>query len=478
MLDDVRELFQNTSNSTRDEFFRLTDSDPKFKEAVIYSRDKLGYAYRQQNPEIAKKFDSLSGQEKAKYADYVAKTLQTHLTNEISKVEPFTDASMSDPKGVKANQDRLRFLQNAESILQADVKPLEGTPYSEMSDYQRYKFGQEFGLNYFNESDRKKLDETADKLQKQSSIKREQAKDEVEHPWKNLALDILTPASQNARRRGEEPSSIDIGLDVAGNAATFIPLLGPATKLGLAAKAASKLKSPAMKVAAKLAPAAGDVAANTAVTTAVDARNQKAEDEDFGTFTPQQLAKNLGTAAAGTALSGLATRKSIPEFAKLKVDTYVPNASKWLESKLVNPAEAARDEILRKNENITSSLAKASTGKFYPQEVKDILKKVEINDELTTADLKTLKKWGISDTDIDTYMVQRANAAQVQSLKKPETQTERRVKEFEDAKVKQDAIKDTELGKHVNLEESMYAVPLRDESGIKKVIDAERKRRT
>lgn len=41
MLDDVRELFQNTSNSTRNEFMKLAANDPKFKDAVIYSRDKL-----------------------------------------------------------------------------------------------------------------------------------------------------------------------------------------------------------------------------------------------------------------------------------------------------------------------------------------------------------------------------------------------------------------------------------------------------
>lgn len=473
MLDEVyKDLYSTNINEWRELL-----KNKQFANDVVMSRAKLADDFKVKHPDIAAKHRNLSSIEKSKYAKDAANYIKHYIEQEKSKADFATKSNVSDPKGIKSNQLRLDRLNKLEAKLAEETTPKEGVKYEDLTDLQKYTFGQEFGLNYFNTDDRKKLDETATKLQEQARIKREQAKYEVEHPWKNLALDILTPARQNARRRGEEPSNIDTGLDVASNVATFIPLVGPVAKLGLAAKVASKLKSPAAKIAAKLTPAASDVAANTAVTTAIDARNQKAEDEDFGTYTPQQFAKNLGTAAAGTALSGLATRKSIPEFARLKVDPYVPNASKWLESKLLNPAEAVRDEILRKNENITSSLAKASTGKFYPQEVKDVLKQAEIFDELTPDDTKLLKKWGISDTDIDTYMTQRANAAQVQLLKKPETQTARRVKEFEDIKDAQDALKDTKLGKNIDLEASMYAIPLR-ESGIKKVLDAERKRRT
>lgn len=417
----------------------------------------------------------LSGKTQSDFKDATLKKLEKYYQSRVSNYQDAIESAKGEKSITDAN---VLALNRAEQQL-ANIKELknpEGTPYSEMSDYQKYKFGQEFGLNYFNASDRAKLDATATKLQEQASIKREQAKFETEHPWQSLALDILTPASQNARRRGEEPSKLDVGLDLASGAATFIPLIGPAAKLGLAAKVASKLKSPAFKLA--LTPAVGDVAANTAVTTAIDARNQKAEGKDFGMVKPEQLAKNFGTAVAGTALSGLVTRKSIPELAKTKIDPYIPNASKWLESKLVNPAEAVRDEVLRKNENITSSLAKASTGKFYEPEVRAVLKKAEIGEGLTAKDMKLLKKAGISEADLDTYLIQRANAASVQSLKKPVTLTEQRINEFNDSRVRQDAIKDTELGKHVNLEESMYAVPLNEESGYKKLLNAERKRRT
>ena len=475
MLDDVYKKFSNDSPR---EFAYLLKSNKQFLEAVQLSRKTLPAAYVAQHPDIAARHKQMSEKERAKYAQQAADILATHIAQEKSKVTYAADASVSDPKGVKQNQLRLDMLNDLESTLANEITPAEGVKYTDMTELQKHQFGKEFGLNSFNESDRKKLDETATKLQEQSRIRREQSKFEAEHPWTNLALDIFTPASQNARRRGEEPSITDIGLDLASNVATFVPLVGPAAKLGLAAKVASKLKSPAVKLATRLTPAASDIAANTAVTTAIDARNQKTEDEEFGKFKPEQLAKNLGTAVAGTALSGLATRKSIPELAKTKIDPYIPNASKWLESKLVNPAEAVRDEMLRKNENITSSLAKASTGKFYEPEVRAVLKKAEIGESLTAKDMKLLKKAGISEADLDTYLTQRANTASVQSLKKPVTLTEQRINEFNDARVKQDAIKDTELGKHVNLEESMYAVPLNEESGYKKLLNAERKRRT
>lgn len=43
MLDDVRALFENTSNSTKNEFKNLAVNDSKFRDAVIYSRDKLRF---------------------------------------------------------------------------------------------------------------------------------------------------------------------------------------------------------------------------------------------------------------------------------------------------------------------------------------------------------------------------------------------------------------------------------------------------
>lgn len=384
MLDDVyKDLYDMNSSEWRE---LLKNKD--FAKAVLMSRANLSNDFKVKNPDIADAHRNLSNIEKAEYAKDAAQYLSNYINQEKSKAEFATKSNVSDPKGIKANQLRLDRLNRLEAKLAEETTPKEGVKYEDLTDMQKYTFGQAFGLNYFNESDRKKLDETATKLQEQARIKHEQSKFEAEHPWQNLALDILTPASQNARRRGEEPSKTDVGLDIASNAATFIPVVGPAAKLGLAAKVASKLKTPAAKLATKLSSALTDVAANTAVTTAIDARNQKAEDEDFGTFTPQQFAKNLGTAVAGTALSSLATRKSIPEFARLKVDRYVPNASKWLESKLVNPAEAVKDEMLRKHENIASSLAKASTGKFYPQEVKDILKKPF--EDLTSSDKKKL----------------------------------------------------------------------------------------
>lgn len=407
----------------------------------------------------------LSSKTQYEFKDATLRKLEDYYQ---AKAKNHEDAIMS-AKGEKSITDANTLELNAAERQLAHIKELknpEGTPYSEMSEYQKYRFGQEFGLNYFNDEDRKKLDETATKLQEHARIKRQQAKFETEHPWKNLALDIFAPASQNARRRGEEPSNIDIGLDVASNAATFIPLVGPAAKLGLAAKIASKLKSPAAKIATKLAPAATDVAANTAVTTAIDARNQKAEDEDFGTYTPQQLAKNLGTAAAGTMLSGLATRKSIPDFARLKVDPYVPNASKFLESKLVNPAETIRDEILRKNE-ITSSLAKASTGKFYPQEVKDILKKYGHGYELTPDELKLLHTYGITPADLEMLDDQIRSHALATDLKKSKTTTAKRVDQL---------TKDEKLANLFDADaHSWYHI---GDDLTKKVLDAERKRRT
>lgn len=460
MLDEV---YKDLYSTNPDEWKELL-KDKQFANAVLMSRAELTDDFKVAHPDLADAHRNLSSIEKSKYAKDAAQYLESYIAQEKSKADFATKSSVSDPEGIKANQLRLDRLNRLEAKLAEETTPKEGVNYEDLTDLQKYKFGQEFGLNYFNESDRKKLDETATKLQEQARIKREQTKFEARHPLKSLGYDLIFPASQNARRRGEEPSMTDKMLDAANIASTFVPMIGPVAK---ASRVAKLITSPVI-----------DILANTATTTAIDSRNQKAEGEDFGEVKPEQLAKNLGTSVAGTALSGLVTRKAVPELARAKVDPYIPNTSKWLESKLVNPAEAVRDEVLRKNENITSRLSKASTGKFYKPEVGHVIRKAEIGGELTAEDMKLLHKWGISDTDLETYLTQRANAASVQRLKQPVTATERRIKDFEDAKVKQEAIKDTELGKHFDIEKSMYGAPLKEESGIKKLLNAESKRRT
>nr|DAW67917.1 MAG TPA: hypothetical protein [Caudoviricetes sp.] len=411
MLDDFRELFQNTSNSTRAEFMRLTDADPKLKEAVIMSRDKLGFAYRQKHPDMAKKFDELSGKEKAAYADYVAKKLGNHISEEIEKVKPYTDASKSDPKGVKENSNRLRFLQNAQTMLQENLKPIDSTPYSEMSDYQKYRFGQEFGLNYFNDkdsvdnlgvvvtnkSDRVKLHRIATKLQEQAEKRRKFEDERKASPVLGFVKDVITPATQNARRRGEEPTWKDYALDAANIAATFAP-----GGLGLVSKFANAGK------AAKAALAAGDVLANTATSTAIDARDLKGEDEDVNwSRAVRNLPKNLALSTAGTTAGAAMSREALPVLAKSTVGQVVPDIDTKLGKALTNEAVEARKAV--KDYSKTLTLDEISKSNVYSKEVKDQIAKYV--DENVKPDMDLLASEGIDRSTLDQIASNTLNAS-------------------------------------------------------------------
>lgn len=397
MLDDFRELFQNTSNSTRAEFKRLTDTDPKLKEAVIMSRDKLGFAYRQKHPDIAKKFDELSGKEKAAYADYVAKKLGNHISEEIEKVKPYTDASKSDPKGVKENSNRMRFLQNAQTMLQENLKPLDSTPYSEMSDYQKYRLGQDFGLNYFNPQDSTKLDSIADKLEEQAKIKREYEADRQHSPVSSFVKDVITPASQNARRRGEEPNWKDYALDALNIASTFAP-----GGIGLIPKVANAGKL------SKLALAAGDILANTVTSTAIDARDLKGEDEDMNwSRAKRNIPKNFGLATAGAAAGAAMTREALPTLAKSTVGQIIPDIDTKLGKYLTNEAVEARKAV--KDYSKTLTLDEVSKSKVYSKEVKDQIAKY-VDDKGVKPDMDLLAREGIDRSTLEQIIINTLNA--------------------------------------------------------------------
>lgn len=310
---------------------------------------------------------------------------------------PFTDASKSDPKGIKENQNRLRFLQNAQTMLQENTQPLAGTPYSQMSDYQKYKFGQEFGLNYFNDDDRKKLDETATKLQEQARIKREfEADRKSSWPLENIAKDIFMPASQNARRRGEEPTWKDYVFDVANIAATFAP-----GGLGLVSKFANAGK------AAKAALAAGDILLNTATSTAIDARDLKDEDEEMNwSRAAKNLPKNAALATAGTAAGAALSRKAIPDLAKTTVGQIVPDIDTKLGKHLTNEAIEARKAV--KDFSKTVKLDDVLHSNVYPREVKDQIKRyVEKGIE---PDMDLLADYGLDRSTLNQIISNQVNA--------------------------------------------------------------------
>lgn len=308
---------------------------------------------------------------------------------------PFTDASKSNPKGVKENKNRLRFLQNAQSMLQGNIQPLEGTPYTQMSDYQKYKFGQEFGLNYFNESDRKKLDETATRLQEQARIKREFEADRKSNPLMNVTKDIFTPASQNARRRGEEPTWRDYAIDAANMAATFAP-----GGLGLVSKFANASK------AAKAALAAGDILANTAVSTAIDARDLKGEDEEMNwSRAAKNIPKNAALSIAGTTAGTALSRKAVPDLAKATVGHIVPDVDTKLGKRLTNEAIEARKAVIDFSK--TDKLDDVLHSNVYPKDVKDEIKKYVNRRE---PDMKLLAEHGLDESRLKQLMSNQLNA--------------------------------------------------------------------
>lgn len=308
---------------------------------------------------------------------------------------PFTDASNSNPKGVKENKNRLRFLQNAQSMLQDNIQPLEGTPYTQMSDYQKYKFGQEFGLNYFNESDRKKLDETATRLQEQARIKREFEADRKSNPLMNVTKDIFTPASQNARRRGEEPTLRDYAIDAANIAATFAP-----GGLGLVSKFVNASK------AAKAALAAGDILANTAVSTAIDARDLKGEDEEMNwSRASKNIPKNAALSTAGTAAGTALSRKAVPDLAKTMVGHIVPGVDTKLGKYLTNEAIEARKAVMDFSK--TDKLDDVLYSNVYPKEVKDEIRKFFTRRE---PDMELLADHGLDKSRLDQLLSNQINA--------------------------------------------------------------------
>lgn len=385
MLDEVyRDLYSTNVNEWRN---LLKDKD--FANAVLMSRAKLSDDFKVKNPDIAKTHHDLSTIEKSKYAKDAADYLKSYIDQEKSKAEFATKSNVSDPKGVEANQLRLDRLNALEAKLAEETTPKEGVKYADMTDLQKYTFGQEFGLNYFNDDDRKKLDETATKLQEQARIKREYAADRnSSNPVTiaaNVAKDIFTPASQNARRRGEEPTWKDYALDAANIAATFAP-----GGLGLVSKFANAGKL------AKGALAAGDILANTATSTAIDARDLKGEDEEMNwSRAASNLPKNLALSVAGTAAGAAASREVLPSLAKSTIGQIIPDIDTKLGKYLTNEAVEARKAIKDYGKSFTVDDVLKSN--IYPDNVKQEVAKYFKREKANTHLLKT---YGLDDATL------------------------------------------------------------------------------
>lgn len=399
MLDEVYKKFSKNSPT---EYRDLLQSNEQFLEAVMLSRASLTDAYIAKHPDVAAKHKQLSETERAKYAQQAADILSTHIAQEKSKVAFAIDPAVSDPTGVKQNQLRLDMLNDLESTLANELKPADGVAYSDMTELQKHQLGKEFGLNSFNAADKKKLDEIATKLQEQSRIKREFEADRKSNPLMNVTKDIFTPASQNARRRGEEPTLRDYAIDAANIAATFAP-----GGLGLISKFVNASK------AAKAALAAGDILANTAVSTAIDARDLKGEDEEMNwSRASKNIPKNAALSTAGTAAGTALSRKAVPDLAKTMVGHIVPGVDTKLGKYLTNEAIEARKAVMDFSK--TDKLDDVLYSNVYPKEVKDEIRKFVTRRE---PDMELLADHGLDESRLDQLLSNQiyANAVDIEN---------------------------------------------------------------